>query len=113
MVAVLGAGTRVTCPNCKENKAHRSHRQGIRDWIMAWFAVKPYRCHGCKHRFYAYRDGETSPRLRTAEERRIMQLRRQIRWKQNRTELVAYAICSVIIAFVIYYLIQQRVVSGE
>ena len=75
---------------------------------MGWVAVKPYRCHACNRRFYAYRDGETSSRLRSAEERRIMALRRKIRWKKSKVELAAYAICSVLVAVVIYYLIQQR-----
>jgi hypothetical protein len=97
------------CPNCKASKAHRSHRTGIKDRVAAWFSVKPYRCQACSHRFYAYREGETSPRLRSSEEMRILKLRRKIRWKKTRVELVAYAICSVIVAFMIYYLIQQRV----
>jgi len=97
------------CPKCKEDRAHRSHRAGIRDRILHFFSQIPYRCHACNHRFYAYRDGETSPRLRTAEEIRIMRLRRKMRWKKSRIELAAYAICSIIVAAVIYYLIQQRV----
>jgi len=100
------------CPQCRENRAHRSHRQGIKDRIVGWFSVKPYRCHSCNRRFYAYRDGETSPKLRTAEEIRIMKLRRKIRWRKSKVELIAYAICSLIVAFMIYYLIQQRV-TGE
>jgi hypothetical protein len=113
MVAVLGAGgASMICPHCKENRAHRSHRQNFKDRIMALFSMKPYRCHACNRRFYAYRDGETSPKLRTAEEIRIMRLRRKIRWRKSRIELAAYAICSIIVAAVIYYLIQQRV-SGD
>lgn len=100
------------CPKCKVNQAHRSHRTGFKDRIVAWFSVKPYRCHACNHRFYAYRDGETSSRLRSAEEIRIMRLRRKIRWKKSRVELVAYGICTLIVAAMIYYLIQQRV-SGD
>jgi hypothetical protein len=113
MVAVLGAGgTRMICPSCKENRAHRSHRRNFKDRIVALISMKPYRCHTCNHRFYAYRDGETSPRLRTAEEIRIMRLRRKMRWKKSRVELAAYGICSIIVAAVIYYLIQQRVTGG-
>jgi hypothetical protein len=101
------------CPKCKESRAHRSHRLGVKDTIAAWFAIKPYRCHACNNRFYAYREGETSPKLRTAEEMRIMRLRRKMRWKKSRVELLAYAICSVVLAALIYYLIQQRMGGGE
>lgn len=97
------------CPKCGENKAHRSHRQNLKDRILGWFSKKPYRCHACNLRFYAFRDGETSPKLRTAEEIRIMKLRRKIRWKRSRVELIAYAICSILVAAMIYYLIQQRI----
>ncbi len=100
------------CPKCKENKAHRSHRSGTADRIRSWIAIKPYRCHACNHRFYAYRDGESSSRLRTTEERRIMALRRKIRWRKSRVELMGFAIGSVLVAVVIYFLIQQRVGGG-
>ena len=42
-----------------------------------------------------------------------MRLRRKMRWKKSRVELLAYAICSVVLAALIYYLIQQRMGGGE
>jgi hypothetical protein len=50
--------------------------------------------------------------LRTTEERRIMALRRKIRWRKSRVELMGFAIGSVLVAVVIYFLIQQRVGGG-
>jgi hypothetical protein len=107
MVAILEPI--VICPNCKENRAHRSHRSGFSDYVMVWLKRRPYRCHNCQTRFYAYRDGEESPKLRTAEERRIMQLRRNIRWRRSKKELTLYLLATMAVAATIYYLIQQRI----
>jgi hypothetical protein len=100
------------CPKCNQNRAHRSHRT-IKDWAVSWLALKPYRCHDCKHRFYAYKSGVTSDRLRTSEERRIMKLRRSIKWKRRRGELILFGISSLIFLAILYYIIQQRVAPGE
>lgn len=79
---------------------------------MSWLALKPYRCKECRHRFYAYRDGVESSKLRTVEERRIMKLRRGIRWRRTRGELLLYAVGLVLFLALLYYLVQQRV-SGD
>jgi hypothetical protein len=100
------------CPKCNENRAHRSHRT-LRDWAVSWLALKPYRCRNCDHRFYAYKSGVRSARLRTEEERRIMKLRRSLKWKRTRAELLLYAISSLIFLGILYYIIQQRISSGE
>ena len=66
------------CTKCKEPKAHRSHTSGAKDWILRRFQMIPYRCRGCKTRFYAYRAGEESSSMRTGEERKVMALRRRM-----------------------------------
>jgi len=81
--------------------------------MISWLGLKPYRCGDCKHRFYAYRGGEGSEKLRSAEERRIMQLRRKIRWRRTRGELILYGIGSLIMAAIIYYVLHQSASSGE
>src|SRR5579863_1127257 len=101
----------MTCPKCGKNRAHRSHRS-LRDWTVSWLSLKPYRCRECEHRFYAYRAGAESSKLRTPEERRIMKLRRSIRWRRSRGELVLYGISTLIFVAFLYYIIQQRF-SGE
>jgi hypothetical protein len=78
---------------------------------MRLFQMIPYRCRNCAHRFYAYRAGETSSRLRTPEERRIMELRSRLRWKRSKRELIAYGMGAVILLFIIYSMMQQRIVS--
>ncbi len=99
------------CPKCGEQRAHRSHRKGFKDRIMHTFEMIPYRCSKCSSRFYAYRAGEKSSKLRTNEERKIMELRRRLRWKRSRRELVAYAFGALILIAVVYTIMQQRVVS--
>ncbi len=79
--------------------------------MVSWLGYKPYRCKDCQHRFYAYREGENSTKLRTAEERRIMKLRRQIKWRRTKAELLLYSVGSLAVIALIYYLIQQRVIS--
>jgi hypothetical protein len=95
------------CPKCGKNNAHRSHRS-LRDWAVTWLNMKPYRCRDCQHRFYAYRAGEKSSKLRTPEEIRIMKLRRSIRWRRSRSELLLYGIGSLLFLAFLYYMIQQR-----
>jgi hypothetical protein len=99
------------CPKCGKDRAHRSHRS-IKDWLVSWLYLKPYRCRNCTHRFYAYRDGAESSKLRTPEEQRIIKLRRSIRWRRSRAELILYGISSLIFIGILLYMIQQRV-TGE
>src|ERR1700683_1741263 len=100
----------MTCPKCGKSSAHRSHRSSF-DWAVSWLSFKPYRCRDCRHRFYAFRAGETSSKLRTPEERRIMKLRRSIRWRRTRGELILYGIGSLIFLAILLYLVQQHVGS--
>ena len=101
----------MTCIKCGEAKAHRSHRAGIQDYVLKLFQYVPYRCRACGKRFYAFRSGEQSDRMRTREEQKIMQLRRQIKWKRSRREIAVFGIAAFLLAFLVYYLIQQRIVS--
>jgi hypothetical protein len=41
------------CPNCGESKTRRSHRQGVVEWIISVFLIRPYRCMTCGRRFFA------------------------------------------------------------
>lgn len=99
---------RMNCPKCGKGTAHRSHRTQL-DWIISSIGYKPYRCKECQHRFYAYRDGETSPRLRTPEERRILKTRRGIKWRRTKTTLLLYFIGAIIFLGILYYILIQRV----
>jgi hypothetical protein len=100
----------MTCPKCGKNQAHRSHRS-LLDRAVSLLSLKPYRCRDCHHRFYAYRAGERSAKLRTPEERRIMRLRRSIRWKRTRTEVLLYSVSSLIFLAILFYIIQQNITT--
>jgi hypothetical protein len=107
MVAVLGWQF-VICPHCGEQTAHRSHRSGIKDRLMRLFEMIPYRCRKCSKRFYAYRAGEKSSKLRTHEERKIMELRRRLAWRRSKRELFAYVAAALLLLAIIYSAMQQR-----
>lgn len=100
------------CPKCKQNRAHRSHRSSLKDRIFLLFDQIPYRCHACNTRFYAYRGGEESEKLRTREEMKIMQLRRSLRWKRSKRELTVYGFAALVLVIIIYYTLQQRMNPG-
>src|ERR1700691_6527570 len=100
------------CPKCGKNRAHRSHRSYL-DWAVSWLSLNPYSCRDCRHRFYTFRGGEASPKLRTAEERRVMKLRRGIRWRRTRGELFLYGVSSLIVLAILYYMVHQHVVVGD
>lgn len=97
------------CAKCKAPQAHRSHTGGIKDRIYKLFHMIPYRCQACRARFYAYRSGERSAGLRTGEERKVMALRRRIKWKRTKKELAIYAAGAVVLIVFLYLAMQQRV----
>ena len=41
----------MVCPNCKSDRAHRSHRKGVKDRITSLLGWQPYRCGKCGRRF--------------------------------------------------------------
>ena len=98
----------MNCPKCAKSTAHRSHRSWL-DYAISWLGFLPYRCKECQHRFYAWRGGESSARLRNPEERRIMKLRRAIRWRRTRGEVLLYSISSLILLALLYYILTQHV----
>jgi len=99
------------CPKCKENKAHRSRRSGFKDWAVSLFLRTPYRCRACKTRFYVNLRGGNVLKLRSDEEKRVIKLRRELRMRQARRQILGYGISSLILVLILYYLFQQRIVS--
>lgn len=110
MVEVLGGFGPMICPECKQDRAHRSHAAGFKDRIYKLFEMIPYRCHECRVRFYAYRAGEQSSKLRTREEQSIMQLRRRIRWRHTKRQLAAYSLAAFLLLGILYVMMQQKIV---
>lgn len=101
----------MNCPKCGEDRAHRSHRSSFKDHLYRLADMIPYRCRSCQQRFYAYKAGEKNDRMRSREEQKIMRLRRQIKWRRSRRELIAFGSGAILLAIIVYYLIQQRVIS--
>ena len=97
------------CPKCKENKAHRSRRSGLRDGLASLFLRTPYRCGACKARFYVNLRAESVLKLRTPEEKRVIKLRRELQARKIRRQLIGYGLSSLILVLVLYYLFQQRI----
>jgi transposase-like protein len=42
----------IRCPYCSSVDCHRSMRHGRRDFLRRLFGKFPWRCHGCRNRFY-------------------------------------------------------------
>jgi hypothetical protein len=96
------------CPQCKENRAHRSRRSSLKDWLASLTFRTPYRCRACKNRYYVYLQGYGAMKLRTAEERSVIRLRRSLRAQQIKREILGYGISSLILVVIMYFLFQQR-----
>jgi hypothetical protein len=43
------------CPDCCSADCSRSHRDGALDFIISLTGQRPWRCHSCERRFYAWR----------------------------------------------------------
>ena len=43
------------CPQCRCGDCQRSRRGGIADFFGTWILLRPWRCHACDLRFYAWR----------------------------------------------------------
>lgn len=67
----------------------------------------PYRCKKCHVRYYAYLAGEKSDRMRTTEERRIMKIRRALKWKHSKRELTIYAFGLLAFAIAVFLFTRQ------
>jgi hypothetical protein len=81
----------------------------LKDWVLGYFSQIPYRCKKCHVRFYAYRAGEKSDKMRTPEERRIMKIRRAIKWKRSKRELTIYFVGIVTFAVAVYWMTRHTV----
>jgi hypothetical protein len=43
------------CPQCRSADCFRSRRAGILDFLGSFAGLRPWRCHTCDFRFYAWR----------------------------------------------------------
>jgi hypothetical protein len=95
----------VICPTCQTDHAHRSHRQGVKEYVTGLFHYYPYRCNKCGHRFFEFPPkppkSEEKP---TATEREIRATRRTYRWKSHRRDFLLYSSALLVFVGFLYYL---------
>ena len=81
----------------------------MQDWFYSLFQMIPYRCKACKARFYAYRSGETSSKMRTSEELKVVALRRKRKWQHTKKAIALYALGAAVLVVCLFIFMQQRV----
>jgi phage FluMu protein Com len=50
-----GTWSPMICPQCRSVDCFRSHRDGALDFVNTMSGLRPWRCHACDKRFYAWR----------------------------------------------------------
>lgn len=89
------------CPNCKLDRAHRSHRKGL----LERGASFPYRCHQCNHRFLIHRYASSGKSGEpTSTEREIRATRMKIKRKRKKREFAIYGVGLLIFLAFLYYI---------
>ena len=98
------------CPNCKTDNAHRSHRHGLTERLASLFAIYPYRCAQCKHRFlrFRYAQGPTQGSAPSLAEREIRTTRASLRWKGKRREFFLYGAGFLLVLVFLYFVTRER-----
>lgn len=92
------------CPKCKENRAHRSHRKGVWEYVAGFFAFYATRCHGCGYRFLRFRYAPgAQEREPTATEREIRSTRSAIKWRRKKQELFLYLLGALVFLVFLYF----------
>lgn len=97
------------CPRCKNDRAHRSHRKGVEEFLASIFAYYPYRCRECQHRFLHNRN-ETSlgPSAHPSTEREIRATRKAKDWQRKKRHLVIYGMALFIFLAFLYIVTRDR-----
>lgn len=97
------------CRQCKTDHAHRSHREGWKDYAFSLFQYYPYRCKECGFRFFEPKPKppETVERP-TSTETEIRATRTAQEWKRKRREFLLYG--SALLCFVVflYFVTRER-----
>ena len=98
------------CPNCKTDRAHRSHRKRAREYLASLAGHYPYRCRNCQHRFLRSRHAnpQASPTAHPSTEREIRASRRARDWKRKKRNLMIYSLALVVFLIVLYSITRDR-----
>jgi hypothetical protein len=102
----------VTCPKCKNDSAHRSHRRGLVEWLASLAAVYPYRCPQCDLRFLRFKYSTVQPEP-SGVEQEIRNTRRSVRWKRRKRELLLYALGLLVFLAFLYFITRDRNSGNE
>jgi hypothetical protein len=99
--------SKVQCPNCKTERAHRSHRRGIWERVSSLLGFYPYRCHQCHHRFlhYKYAMPKDAP---SSTEREIRATRMKIKRKRKTREFMLYGFGLLLFLLFLYYITRPQ-----
>ena len=101
----------MTCPKCKSDTAHRSHRRNLLEQAAAVIAIYPYRCHKCSHRFlkskYVKEQAPSSPGVASTE-REIRATRNAVKVQRRRRELLLYGTCFGFFLAFLYYITREK-----
>jgi type II secretory ATPase GspE/PulE/Tfp pilus assembly ATPase PilB-like protein len=100
----------VLCPKCKTDRAHRSHRTGVKEYVASLAAYYPYRCRHCKHRFLQSRYGvpEVPSGQHQSTEREIRATRRAKNWERKKRHVTIYGIALLLFLVFLYLVTRDR-----
>jgi hypothetical protein len=99
----------VTCPKCKTDRAHRSHRDGWKDYVVSFFQYYPHRCGQCGVRFFQRRC--TTPQAAgkpTSTETEIRATRAAGDRKRRRRDLLLYGSALLCYLAFLYFITRDR-----
>jgi hypothetical protein len=104
----------VTCPKCNTDHAHRSHREGWKDYAVSLFQRYPYRCSQCGVRFLQRRrkapENVAKP---TATETEIRATRAAGERKRRRRDFLLYGSALLCYLVFLYFITRDRDSSND
>jgi hypothetical protein len=101
----------MTCPKCKTDAAHRSHRKGIVEYLVSVFSYRPYRCHSCECRFlyspYFAEDSGKNAAGETSREQEIRTTRNSVRRKQFLREVLVLGLALLLFLLFLRFITRE------
>jgi hypothetical protein len=103
------------CPTCKTNRAGRSHRRGLIEYVASVVGYYPHSCRACHLRFLRLRRAQIEdtapghPRV----EREIKATRDAMKAKRRRQELLLYSAAIIVFLTLLYYITRDHGGSPE
>ncbi len=93
------------CPKCREDRAHRSHRSGLKEWAASLFGYYPYRCGKCGQRSVIARNAADATGAIQSE---IVRTQRRLKRARKRLEALVYGSALLVFLAVLYYITRQH-----